>query len=1162
MLTDPVGSILDIKENFLLYIKTAFGTQYPQLDQERISKLNEPGAVAQDPWIEPRARYVDCGKSITQLTQEDLPSLNAHTISQFTTLARLGLVEDYPLYEHQLQMLQHVLSGRNAVVTAGTGSGKTEAFLLPLFAQLVAEMQNWDTVHNAPAHHSDWWKTGQDARAQQLLAQGQSPRVAQRSDNRAAVRALILYPMNALVEDQLTRLRKALDSDGTRQWLDSPNGGCGQQIYFGRYNSETPVPGRELTRQNRADQARIQKLIEKLRETENSSDRAIQMAISGGAPPEARYFFPRLDGAEMRSRWDMQSHPPDILITNYSMLSIMLMREADAPIFDQTARWLRDNPDSKFHLIVDELHLYRGTAGTEVAYLLRLLLHRLGLTPDDPRLRILASSASLEKDDPRSIEFLNDFFGCKFTADDIIPGRERINQRPAEVHFPSAQLLCNLADAMDDNNESSVSGALASIISEQRGNSQPTGNLLQELHAIWHKKRFDNLILNSFVDETGKTEAINLLELGRKIFGEELPAQTARNAARGLFIARGAIECSEDCTEKLAAYRFHVFFRNIEGLWACPVRDCPETHDLLDQRPCGNLSIRNKNILCENSTEPHRLLELLYCEHCGTLFFGGRRLTLQDGGGWEILKCDPDLDSVPDKQAARFVEQRHYQEHIVFWPEQQLQLHESLRNGATFPQAIIRQRRAPGATGSWVQAALAPRTATVHPGRPNTDDEIPGFLFSVFTSPSITADQVLGIPSTCPSCAEDYFDKVRRRSPVRSFRSGFFKVAQLLTKELFYQLPDTSNKLVLFSDSREDAASTSYGMEAFHYSDLVREIIYDELSLEALGKPSLLLEIEANAPERSLISERFVRRYPNAPTEVSQHLARANRPLPTGLDEQDLQDLRLRYDQSRAFVTELRSRAQTRTVSLRALFEDSPNRALAPVISRLKHIGVNPSGLERAFQRYDWGGAENHWSEFFDWNPVSGQSFSWVAQQDEGGAALERENRFRRKVISEICEVIFGRLYFGFESAGLGYLSHDLDQQTIADAASRARLTSDIVIEILNASLRILGDLWRWPKFPSQWDQPDWRNPQKRLEDYLSRLETTLPTSTNLTGAISDLLRRSHAGFRLNPREINVRVAIDEDPVWICERCRRPHLHRSGGICTNCLNPLAGGRYA
>ena len=77
------------------------------------------------------------------------------------------------------------------------------------------------------------------------------------------------------------------------------------------------------------------------------------------------------------------------------MLSIMLMRDVDSEIFQQTRRWLAQE-DSVFHLIVDELHLYRGTSGTEVAYLIKLLLSRLGLSPNDPKLRILASSASLD----------------------------------------------------------------------------------------------------------------------------------------------------------------------------------------------------------------------------------------------------------------------------------------------------------------------------------------------------------------------------------------------------------------------------------------------------------------------------------------------------------------------------------------------------------------------------------------------------------------------------------------------------------------------------------------------------------------------------------------------------------------------------------------------
>ena len=125
---------------------------------------------------------------------------------------------------------------------------------------------------------------------------------------------------------------------------------------------------------------------------------------------DIRYHFPNVDGGEMWSRWDMQDTPPDILITNYSMLNIMLMRKIESCIFDSTREWLAGDSTRKFHLIVDELHSYRGTSGTEVAYILRLLLDRIGLSPKSDQLTILATSASVT-DTPESRKFLEEFFG-------------------------------------------------------------------------------------------------------------------------------------------------------------------------------------------------------------------------------------------------------------------------------------------------------------------------------------------------------------------------------------------------------------------------------------------------------------------------------------------------------------------------------------------------------------------------------------------------------------------------------------------------------------------------------------------------------------------------------------------------------------------------------
>ena len=234
---------------------------------------------------------------------------------------------------------------------------------------------------------------------------------------------MIIYPMNALVEDQMSRLRKALDSQTAREW-QRENLGLGQRIYFGRYNSETPVSGHEYLPNGNPNVKKITQLRNRLKEAEDSFNKAVDYdQLKNQGREEARFFFPSVAGSEMRSRWDMEECPPDIFVTNFSMLSVMLMREADQGIFDETKRWLEedprrehDEPERIFHLVIDELHLYRGTAGTETAYLIRLLLHRLGLKPSSAQLRVLASSASLTGDPQteegqKSARFLEEFFG-------------------------------------------------------------------------------------------------------------------------------------------------------------------------------------------------------------------------------------------------------------------------------------------------------------------------------------------------------------------------------------------------------------------------------------------------------------------------------------------------------------------------------------------------------------------------------------------------------------------------------------------------------------------------------------------------------------------------------------------------------------------------------
>ena len=153
----------------------------------------------------------------------------------------------------------------------------------------------------------------------------------------------------------------------------------------------------------------------------------------------------------MWSRWDMQDHPPDILITNYSMLNIMLMRGVESAIFDQTRQWLSSDTSHVFHLVVDELHTYSGTPGTEVAYLIRVLLDRLGLAPDSTQLRIIASSASVASG-AAGEQYLESFFGRDRARFQIVSGTPQpLDPNAFAAVQANATALQQLRDDVRDN---------------------------------------------------------------------------------------------------------------------------------------------------------------------------------------------------------------------------------------------------------------------------------------------------------------------------------------------------------------------------------------------------------------------------------------------------------------------------------------------------------------------------------------------------------------------------------------------------------------------------------------------------------------------------------------------------------------------------------------
>lgn len=150
---DGLGTFDALRTALFKYYDTPFALADPALQQERRELLDRAGGAWQHPWLEVRPDYDLTGRTV----RESMAAAGAPP--ELAELASRGLLRGvYELYKHQEEALrQGVAAGRNAVVTAGTGSGKTEAFLLPVLASLVAESASW---RGTPARQHQWWRNG------------------------------------------------------------------------------------------------------------------------------------------------------------------------------------------------------------------------------------------------------------------------------------------------------------------------------------------------------------------------------------------------------------------------------------------------------------------------------------------------------------------------------------------------------------------------------------------------------------------------------------------------------------------------------------------------------------------------------------------------------------------------------------------------------------------------------------------------------------------------------------------------------------------------------------------------------------------------------------------------------------------------------------------
>lgn len=1167
---NPIETFESIRDFYITYLETAFRIGHPLIQSERRKLLEQIGTLCAELYVEPMPRYLDYGLDVGDLCGEDrgrtwLPGFNASQRKAFVDICLGGLLPrhdvdprkgKFKLYTHQLEMLRKgVSSGSPGIVTSGTGSGKTESFLLPIVAQIVKEACSWPKLGDTPAW-TPWWRVAGAEPSFMRDAPFEHPARPK------AVRALILYPMNALVEDQLVRMRKALDSDEAQAAMDAHLGG--NRIYFGRYTGATKVTGWLTHPRTKKTSQKIESLREYLDGLETTYDAAVAqgLATSDNSLP---FNFPRTPGAEVVTRWDMQRHPPDILITNTSMLSTMLVREVDEPIFAQTRKWLESDPDSYFYLVLDELHLQRGSAGTEVSYLLRNLLMQLGLSDPKNRhkLRILASSASLPVDGPaarQSVEYLWGMFGDSGMpagtteagwAETIVSGT--MVTRAAEPFKGDLAKLCEGVRALVDKNQPDAPASLAADAWREVASGLGCLAGATDLEAMVLRAVVSAAeLLEDGCAQAGQSpRATSMSEIGVRIFGSQ------PQALEGVKALSWVRSCTDSWltlfdghlspTISLPRFRMHAFLRAIEGLFVAPR---PAPLDLPREERMrllyGDLSVEAGSRYGSHKHEgrPARQVDMLYCECCGTLFVGGKRsASLGKGGRVELLPNDPDTESLPERAKANIIEQRTALDYSLFMP--------SVERFWPLGSDEISED---DSQGRWREAELDPFTATITPAGPTgalSRDKIPGWEYFVNEGnfkpnekrkqPAIDSPGT-ALPFQCPACGTSYKHRIGKSSPVRGFRVGFAKTTQLLASTMMSDLQRSSNneRLVTFSDSRQDAAKAAFDLEGGHHDDARREIVIREIERIYLSRPS-----PAETDRRFL--------------EVAARLRNLDEKEGCGdlLTEDEVREYEA-LSEERTKLRQLRSGALGDSIALNEILEPESPKAGSTVrglLGSLVTAGIHPtdrSGIhpipkpassERSFVTFAWQqlftrGSPGVWH----WRASNPHEDDLKRARYEISLDLERL----------VGQTIFSKTYFAVEEAGWGYPC-----LPISSGTTRAEVAT------FDAMLRVLADANR--VLPSQYASTNdpWQSAAdvpKRNRLWRFAVERCSQRGGAPLELIASFLERlqiaGHQGGLISIAKLHIRPVSKESRFFRCKNCGRVHLHFGAGLCTRCYAPL------
>lgn len=568
-----------LKQRLIDYVETAYFGKNDELRKLCRTELEAQGVMWKEPYIEANPAYKVLQNGIENA---EIP-VNIKTILKQMIDHHMGVYKSP--YVHQVQALEGFYKNSELFVATGTGSGKTECFMWPMVTKLVNE---------AKSSLSSW--------------------------NQRGVRAMMLYPMNSLVSDQLGRLRRMI---GTSSFYDmfTEYTGVFRRPQFGMYTGRTPYAGELRREQDKALSDTLRSnLIARDEETVNQLKKMGKFPAKNDMEKftdgllEGKHVTDNRD-AEMITRFEMQENTPDILITNYSMLEYMLMRQEEQSIWEDTKKWLEQDEDNKLLFIIDEAHMYRGASGGEVALLIRRFLHKLGVKRE--KLQFILTSASIPQNENAKVEK----FICDLTAVDnpelheiqIITGeREKIQYEHSYDVKPEKIAVFDIDSLHSENRLETIKkfGELVNLDTNKCGFSK------EEEVEQWLYSELIKLKPLLKIMENCRGKAVPFEKLASNVFSE-VSEEIAQKAISVLLSIAPMAKNKEG--QVLFPSRLHMMFRGIRGIYACANPNCSEKHHTSDI-PLGKIYIGNHDDVCKCGG---KIYELLNDRTCGALFLKG-----------------------------------------------------------------------------------------------------------------------------------------------------------------------------------------------------------------------------------------------------------------------------------------------------------------------------------------------------------------------------------------------------------------------------------------------------------------------------------------------------------------------------------------------------------